>query len=51
MLDSCLISEEDMPGYQNTFSQREDPFNGLWNDAIHFFKESLFDNDDEWEEV
>lgn len=40
-----------MAGYEKTYSQIEDPFKGQWAEAISFFKESLLENDDEWEEV
>lgn len=46
VLDSCLIPEEHMAGYEKTYSQMEDPFKGQWSDAISFFKESLLENDD-----
>lgn len=46
VLDGCLIPEEEMAGYENTYRQIKDPFNGQWADAISYFKESLLENDD-----
>jgi hypothetical protein len=48
VLDSCLIPEDHMVGYDKFYSQVEDPFKGQWTDAIKFFRESLLENDDEW---